>query len=156
MSQGHETAATIHYLSIDLMQFNSCTRRNSAAKAKSMASCTRLTPLEIIAEVVRILRQYDPDHSCGSPLGSTDDDDAAADEQSSFSRAVSGLCSDDAAGLFLVALSLLSRQLDVLDGRQVVDAAAGLPHHRDCDQRRQVLLDLLVSLWAAAIAANTR
>jgi len=119
-----------------------------------MPSCNRLTSLEIIAEVVRILRLYDPDHSCGSLLGSGDD--AAADEQSSFSRAVSGLCSDDAAGLFLVALSLLSRQLDVLDGRQVVDGAAGLHHHRDCDQRRQVLLDLLVSLWAAAIAANTR
>ena len=131
------------------MQFSSCTSRNSAAKSKP--SCTRLTSLEIIAEVVRILRLYDPDHSCsGSLLGSGDD------EQSSFSRAVSCLCSDDAAGLFLVALSLISRQLDVLDGRKVVDMAAGLHHHRDCDQRRQVLLDLLVSLWAAAIAANTR
>jgi hypothetical protein len=121
-----------------------------------MSSCTRLTPLDIITEVVRILRLYDPDHSCGPLLGDGSSDDAAADEQSSFSHAVSGLCSDDAAGLFLVALSLLSRQLDVLDGRQVVDTAAGLHHHRDCDQRRQVLLDLLVSLWAAAIAANTR
>lgn len=123
-----------------------------------MSSCTRLTPLDIITEVVRILQLYDPDHSCGPLLddGSSDDDDAAAEKQSSFSRAVSGLCSDDAAGLFLVAISLLSRQLDVLDGRQVVDTAAGLHHHRDCDQRRQVLLDLLVSLWAAAIAANTR
>jgi len=87
---------------------------------------------------------YDPDR------GSLE-----SDADVPFSReATELLCCDDAARLFHVALSLLSRQFDVLD---VLDGAAGTAGlHHDCAQRRRVLMDLFVSLWAAVIAANTR
>lgn len=132
--------------------------KKSMPSSSSSACCTRLAPLDIVGEIVRILRLYDPDRCWGSMSTSADAaDDDDDDEQSSYSRAVSALSCDDAARLFLVALSLISRQLDVLDDTAATELHHHHHHHHwDCDQRRQVLLDLLVSLWAAAIAANTR